>query len=682
MPSLSLSFVAPSYSRQDIGKMLILYFAYIAAAQLGYFLFTAPAVIQPAAGVALAGLVLGGIALWPAIFAAALTNLLFGGADTVPLIFSVTAQTLHAVLGAYVLTKLGFDPVFRRVRDTLLFILVALTVSMLIPSLGLIGHYLNATYLGGNLPSVTWLSWWSGIMIGDLVLAAFLIRYFAKPTFMRTRTEIFELVAAFSSLALITYLVSWTGASQATNGVLVIFFILPFIWFSLRLGNRFTFLAFLMTTAIVLTGVLYGTAPSEQTVGYRIIVSELFMAVLAVIFYLFTAVVEERKRASKQLHAQLTRVGSLLEEKTREDRAKSDFIAVFAHELRNPLAPIVSSVELLKFKFGAHPEIAPLLETVNDRTKTIVRLLDDLLDVSRISRRTFTLRREEYDVRESVQNVASAMMLLAERSGLTLRARVPERPVIVNADPVRIEQMLGNLLMNAIKYTESGGSISISLEAEEDQAIFRIKDTGIGIAPEVLGRIFVPFAGLGVEQRQRSVKEGLGIGLWLTENLVKEHGGSIEAKSEGLGRGSEFVVTLPRITSHVLQSSEPERMQPMQNGKMRILVVDDNDAAAQGLATLLEHVGNDVATVFTGSEVAEKASEFRPDVIVLDIGLPDISGYEVAEKLRTSGYRGKIIALTGYGQEEDKQKAAAAGFNHHLTKPVGIADLQAVLVAT
>lgn len=669
------------YTRRQWIAMGILFFAYIAAAQAGYFLFTAPAVIQPAAGVALAGLVLGGLALWPAIFAAALVNLLLSGVDILPLIFSVTGQTLHAVVGAYVLQLFGFDPVFRRVRDTLLFIAVALTISMIIPSLSLLGHFLNAAYFGGVVPSLTWLSWWSGIMISDLILGAALIRYFAKLHFTRTPTEVAELLLAFAALGILSYLVTWTDISRATNGVVFILYLLPFIWFSLRLGNRFTFLAFLMTTAIDILGVLYGHVPSEQTIGYRIIAMELFLAVLAGIFFLFTAVVEERKRATKQLHTQLVVAENLLEETKRQDRAKSDFIAVFAHELRNPLAPIVSSIELLKLRFGAHPEISPVVETIEDRTRTIVRLLDDLLDVSRISRQTFVLRKERHDVRESVRKVAHASRMLAEKSGLTIGVEVPGYAVIADADPVRIEQMIGNLIINAIKYTESGGRISLSLDTTRDTAIVRVKDTGIGIAPEMLRRIFVPFAGLGVEQRQRSVKEGLGIGLWLTENLVKEHGGSIEAQSDGVGRGSEFIVTLPRIEASIT-TNEPERMQPLQQkNDMRILVVDDNEAAAKGLATLLQHVGNNVEIAYVGADVAPKTREFKPDVVVLDIGLPDMSGYDVAKELRAGGFGGRIIALTGYGQDEDKKKAEAAGFDHHLTKPVGLADLQAVLVA-
>lgn len=681
MNSLTIPVLNIRYTRRELITMLVIFAAYVAFAQIGRLLFTAPAVIQPAAGVALASLVLGGLSLWPAVFAGAILNGLLGTSPFLVMVGSIVGHTLHAVIGAWVLRTVNFDPVFRRVRDTLAFILVALFVSMIVPTIGLLSIYVYNEFLGSYPVRTTWLSWWIGIMIGDLILAIAVVRYFAKVTFTRTPTEIGELLFAFLSVGVLSYGIAWTDLTQISNGVLLLFFFLPFIWFSLRLGNRFTFLAFLLSTTILLTGVLYSDVPTTQVTSARIITTELFMATLAVIFFLFTAVVEERKRANKALAEQLIRIGSLLEETKRQDRAKSDFIAVFAHELRNPLAPIVSSIELLKLKHGAHPEIAPIVDTVEDRTKTIVRLLDDLLDVSRIERQRFPLRREEYDLRESVRRVSDANRALTIKHGLTLRLSLPEHAVPVHADALRIEQMIGNILMNAIKYTDTGGIISLSLSTTDEHAVLSIKDTGVGIAPEFLNRIFVPFAGLGVEHRQKSIKEGIGIGLWLTENLAKVHGGTIEARSEGVGKGSEFIVHLPRIKRHTITTNEYAPMESLQQSRsLRVLIVDDNEAAANGLATLLKHVGNEVETAYLGADVAEKVRAFNPGVVVLDIGLPDMTGYEVAEQLRTHGFRGRIIALTGYGQDEDKKKAEAAGFDHHLTKPVGLADLQAVLM--
>lgn len=679
-----LDFFTRSISREEIARMCLLFGAYVVTAILGGYLFHAPAVIFPASAIALAGLVIGGISLWPAITLASLVSSYFNDAPLIIAIVLTLGHTVQAVTGARILQLLNFDPVFRRVKDMFAFMGTTAVTSAIVPAFGFVGFFALGYVQGVAIDvPVSWFSWWIGLFVANLVIASTAIRWLAKRDFTRTPLERVELLAAFTAMLTLTYVLFWTDTSWLGSGVAILIYFVPFVWFVLRLGMRFTLLAFTLTTILGLAGLLYGWQPEGQEIGQRLLAGEVFIAAIAAIFYLFVAVVEERKRSAKEVGEQLERVNSLLEETKRQDRAKSDFIAVFAHELRNPLAPIMSSTELLKFRWGAHPEIAPIIETIEDRTKAIVRLLDDLLDVSRISRQAFKLRLEHVDMRAIVEKVVRAMRPLTEKCGLALHVSLPRTPVTVDADAVRIEQMVGNLLMNAIKYTDPGGRIDVSLDVNGG-AELRVRDTGIGIESDMLPRIFVPFAGLGVENRQRSVKEGLGIGLWLTENLAKQHGGTITATSEGRGKGSEFTVHLPlapgSITSNTIVH-EIEHMQPLvQKGSMRILVVDDNEAAAKGLGTLLQHVGNTVELAFLGADVAEKASEFKPDVIVLDIGLPDMSGYDVAEQLRRAGFDGKIIALTGYGQEEDKKKAEAAGFNHHLTKPVGIADLQAVLM--
>lgn len=666
--------------------MLLLFAMFVAAGQIGRLLFTMPAIIQPSAGVALAGLVLGGISLWPAIVAGGVVNVLVSGAPPLVALGGIVAHTLHAILGAAALRFFGFDPVFRRVRDMFIFMFVALIASMIVPSIGIFGIMLNNVLLDPDWPQrATWVSWWIGIMIGDLILASTLIRWLAKPRFVRTPAEILEVTAALVAVGFFTYLTFWTTASEATNNLVLLGWLIPFIWFALRLGVRFTFLAFLLTTVIGLTGILYGASPSDDPVSRRIIGVEILFAALAVIFYLFVAVMEERKRSARQLHAQLDRVNSLLEESKREDNAKSEFIAVFAHELRNPLAPIVSATELLKLRWGANPELAPAIDTIEDRTKTIIRLLDDLLDVSRISRQSFKLKEERFDLRERVEGAAREVEALAEKHGLALTTSMPPRPVYLFADPMRIEQIIGNLLMNAVKYTGAGGRIMLTVREDEGMVEMRVKDTGVGISKELLRKIFEPFSHLGAERQQHpTIRTGLGIGLWITENLVKMHGGTIEARSEGSMTGSEFVVRLPRLQNAAFvmeqKPTTPEEARDAVRGALKVLVVDDNIAAAKGLGTLLEYSGHTVVLAYGGAEAVQKSREFAPDAVVLDIGLPDLSGYEVAQMLRDEGYRGKIVALTGYGQEEDKKKASEAGFDHHLTKPVGIADLQAVLL--
>jgi len=671
------------YTRRDVATMAFIAASFVIASIVGRFFFTAPAVFQPAAGIALAALVLAGVRMWPGVVIGSLMNGLILGSPLIPLVGYMIGHALHAVAGAGILRLLGFDPVFRRVRDMFAFLFVAMAVAAIVPTVGLLSVYLHNLVPGVEIfPNrATWITWWAGIMVGNLILGATLIRFFVKKMLPRSKTEIGELIVAFALLGILSYLTFWTDATTWSRGVLVLFYLIPFVWFSLRLGNRFTFLAFFFTMMIALTGALHGElATDSATISRRLISTEFFLATLAVIFYLFTAVVEERKKAIKLLSEQLRRVNDLLDQARSDDRAKSEFIAIFAHELRNPLAPIVSSIELLKLRWGAHPEISPIIETLQDRTSTIVRLLDDLLDVSRISRQNFRIEKEHIDLRERVAHAVESVRPLAEKNHQTLLVTQPSHSVPIYADPVRVEQVISNLLMNSIKYTHEGGSIMLRLENNGDDAALRIQDDGIGIPRELLPHIFLPFSELGADRQQHTrMKKGLGIGLWIAENLVKAHGGSIEAHSEGEGRGSEFIVRLPKAKEPAAVQAEPVPIR-QRDGKMKVLVVDDNEAAAQGLGTLLEYSGNTVALAYDGAGAVEKSREFGPDAVVLDIGLPDISGYEVAQMLRQQGFDGRLVALTGYDQEEDKKKAAAAGFDLHLTKPVGIADLQAALI--
>ena len=667
--------------RDDLVTMSVLFASYVITAVLGGALFHAPAVIFPAAAVAFAGLVIGGIRLWPGITLASFVANIYQ--DT-PLMFSLIlaiAHTVQAVTGARLLQFFGFDPVFRRVRDMFTYMGTVFVSAAIVPGFVFTFVFImNAFGANITLP-LSWFSWWAGLLLVDLTLAAGLIRWMAKRDFVRTQREWIEIAAVGAAVAGTTYFLFWTDTRWMGGGVAILVYLVPLIWLVLRCGMRFTLVAFTLTSVIGIAGIIYGWQPEGQEMGRRILTSEIFIAAIAVIFYLFVAVVEERKRANRELRAQITRIGSLLEETKRQDRAKSEFISVFAHELRNPLAPIVSSVEILKLKWNANPELASVVDVIEDRTKTIVRLLDDLLDISRISQQRLKLKTENIDVGQHVHNVVRTLRPFADSHGLTFDLHLRDK-LCVNADPVRFEQIVSNLCMNSIKYTDSGGRITVTVAEDGGNARISVRDTGIGIPREMLPRIFTPFAGLGVEHRHHSIKEGLGIGLSLTQQLVTVHKGTISAKSDGFGKGSEFTVLLPLVNAAPEPVIIPNSLRRTMNttNSFRILVVDDNEAAANGLGTLLRHVGNTVEMAYVGADVEDKVREFQPDVVVLDIGLPDMSGYQVAEQLRTGGYDGRIIALTGYGQDEDKKKAEAAGFDHHLTKPVGLADLQAVLV--
>ncbi|OWK37981.1 ATP-binding protein [Fimbriiglobus ruber] len=352
------------------------------------------------------------------------------------------------------------------------------------------------------------------------------------------------------------------------------------------------------------------------------------------------------------------------------DRRKDEFLAMLAHELRNPLAPIRNSLALLKFG-SKNPEVVTRASEMMDRqVQHLVRLVDDLLDVSRINLGKVDLRLEEIDLGDIVANAAetAAPLMTARKHRLTINR--PRRPVRLRADPTRLAQVIGNLLNNAAKYTDESGHITLAFERDGIEAVVRVRDTGAGIAAEMLPRVFDLFT--QADQTIDRAQGGLGVGLALVRTLVGLHGGTVRATSPGLGKGSEFFVHLPALPE--IRVAEPEATAgpvPSRRPGCRILIVDDSTDAADSLAMILGLGGDEVRTVATGPAALQTAAQFRPHLVLLDLGLPGMDGYEVARRLRetTAGNRIRIAALTGYGQEEDRRRTQTAGFDHHLVKP-------------
>ncbi|HSB12335.1 MAG TPA: PAS domain S-box protein [Blastocatellia bacterium] len=371
-------------------------------------------------------------------------------------------------------------------------------------------------------------------------------------------------------------------------------------------------------------------------------------------------------------------------ERLREmDRRKDDFLATLAHELRNPLAPIRNSVQFMRMA-GNDPAASEHAADIIDRqVNHLVRLVDDLLEVSRITRGKIELRKEQVDLEAIVSAAIETSRPLIDAAGHQLDISLPSEPVIFEADAVRVSQVISNLLNNAAKYTEPGGQIWLEARVEGREIAISVRDTGIGIPAEMLPRIFDMFT--QVDPSVTRSQGGLGIGLTLSRSLVELHGGTIKARSAGTGRGSEFMVRLPLAQS---EQSVGEMEAQMRNADIdprsparRILVVDDNIDSIESLGLWLRLMGHDVRLVHEGLAAVEAAREYHPEVIVLDIGLPDIDGYQVARRLRQEPDLGGVllIALTGYGQDEDRQRCYDAGFDEHLIKPVDPASLEALL---
>jgi PAS domain S-box-containing protein len=362
------------------------------------------------------------------------------------------------------------------------------------------------------------------------------------------------------------------------------------------------------------------------------------------------------------------------------DKQKNEFLAMLAHELRNPLAPIRNGVELLKMSRTAEPEVHETTRMMERQVVHLVRLVDDLLDVSRIVTGKIHLDTEPIDVNEVVDRAIEEVQPTLDARGHELMLTRPARQIIVNGDMVRLAQVVSNLLSNAAKYTEKPSQIWLAVEPRDKEVLIRIRDPGVGMEAEDLSRVFNLF-----EQADSSISRfrgGLGIGLTLVKRIVELHGGSVSATSPGLSQGSEFVIRLPasEATSAANQGFHSAREMKRQMGR-RILVVDDNVDAAISVAQMLKNWGHEVQTAFNGPDAIEKAKTYRPQIVLLDIGMPGMSGYEVAKQLRAQQeLEGVIItALTGYGQAEDRSRSREAGFNHHLTKPPDPKILAALL---
>jgi PAS domain S-box-containing protein len=372
----------------------------------------------------------------------------------------------------------------------------------------------------------------------------------------------------------------------------------------------------------------------------------------------------------------------LLNELKEADCRKDEFLATLAHELRNPLAPVRNAVQVLRFKGADESELRWSRDVIDRQVAHMTRLIDDLLDISRITRNKIELRKERVDLAEVVREAVETSQPLIERSGHHLTVTLPPEPIYLHADLLRLSQVLTNLLTNAAKYTDRGGDIWLTVERQAGEVVVRVKDTGVGIPAEKLPGLFQMF--FQVDRALGRSQGGLGIGLSLVRRLVELHGGSVKAHSAGRGQGSEFTVLLPALAEEPEPQPTPE---PAGSGvtktktSRRILVVDDMRDNADSLAMLLELGGNEVQIAYDGQAALEAAERFRPDVVLLDIRMPKLNGYDACRRIREQpwGKSMMLIALTGLGQQADQRRADEAGFDSHLVKPVDPAALDELL---
>lgn len=386
----------------------------------------------------------------------------------------------------------------------------------------------------------------------------------------------------------------------------------------------------------------------------------------------------ERQYQVRAYLAEHARTEDVLRE---NDRRKDEFIATLAHELRNPLAPIRNSLHILRLTNGGDPASEQVCDMIERQVGHLVRLVDDLLEVSRITRGKVELRMEPVEIAGVIRSAVEASRPLIDACDHQLAISLPSESLTVQGDPVRLSQIFANLLNNASKYMHHGGQIWLSVRHVDDEVLISVRDTGVGIEPEMLDHVFKMFA--QVNRSKRQAQGGLGIGLTLVQSLVEMHAGKVEARSDGLDRGSEFIVRLPLIKDTQRAKPPPTAIRDVLMPKLKVFVVDDNQDAATTLSMLLQLLGCDVLTANDGPSALQTLKTYRPAVAFLDIGMPGMDGYEVARRIRLIPELQSmmLVALTGWGQQEDRRLSSESGFDHHMLKPADITTLKSLFTS-
>jgi signal transduction histidine kinase/CheY-like chemotaxis protein len=620
-------------------------------------------------GIAIASLLIFGYRIWPAIFAGALLVNVTTQGSLLTSIGIATGNTLEGVLAAYLVGRFaGGTSVFARASNIFKFAGIAVVAGATVSAT--IG--VASLTLGGYAPAADfgaiWFTWWLGDAAGAIVVTPLLVLWHSDRQWSWPAWRVFELALLVGSLAL----VGWMTFFHPLLGSYPLSFLClaPLVWAAFRFGQREAATAVVFLSLVVTWATATGHGPFiMQSSNESLLVLQGFMTFMALTTLSMAALTSERA-------ALLTRERKARAEAEAADRAKDEFLAILGHELRNPLSAIAAAEAVLN---GAEEEAASQTrrwrEIIHRQTAQLTRLIDDMLDIAKVTVDKMPLERQPMDLAEAVERCLRAHA----SEGAPMHFEVPCQPTWIYADPNRITQIIDNLLDNAVKYTPAAGSIRVSVESQAEFAILRVEDTGVGISGEFLPHVFDPF--LQVEQGLDRPIGGLGIGLTLVRRLAELHGGTVDAHSPGTGRGSAFVVRLPRIdaplplvpTAGVITASRSA------DRVYRILIVEDNADARQALRALLELAGCTVHEAEDGSTGIELALRLQPDFVLLDIGLPHLDGYEVARRLKAANPAIRLVALSGYGRAEDKTRAAQAGFDAYLVKPVNMERLLAMM---
>ena len=657
-----------------IGALIVVYFF---AGKLGLqfaFLNSSATPVWPPTGIALAALLLLGYRVAPAIFIGAfLVNITTTGSISSSLGIAA-GNTLEALAGAFLVNRYANGlAAFDRARHILAFSVLAGLVSTLISAtIGVTSLLLTGHAELSQMRSI-WLTWWLGDAAGAMIITPLLVLWGTTRNLgsLRERPgEALLLLLAVAGAGALVFL-----HSDLNRYPLPFLCIPALIWGAFRFGQREVATGVAILSALAVWATVSGNGPFVMTgENESLLLLQAFMGSIAAMTLPVAALIWERKTIEQQRLELLDRERAARAEAEAANRSKDEFLAMLSHELRNPLAAICNASQVLanlnaQSGFGGRS-----VEIIGRQAKHLTRLVDDLLDVGRVTARKIVLAEQRVNLADAVQR--SVAMFVDVGRLKEHGTEVNLASTWVNGDPDRLSQIIDNLLTNAIKYTPAGGLIRLQTQIEGEESVLRVTDNGIGIGADLLGRVFDLFT-----QGQRSLDRsqgGLGIGLTLVRHLVELHGGRVEAYSAGPSRGSMFVVRFPRAESRRTDAPALASVASLTPVR-RILIVEDDADGREALRMQLVMSGYEVHEAHDGESGIELVQRMKPDVVLLDIGLPGVDGYEVARRLRKAAKCPRLIAVTGYGRPEDHQRAIAAGFDVHLTKPLNYDDLHLAL---
>lgn len=654
------------------GILAVLYFV---AAKLSLklaFLHVSASPVWPPAGIALAAILLLGYRVWPAIFAGAfLVNLTTAG--NVFTSFGIaTGNTLEALAGAGLMHRFaGGAQVFDRAQNVFKFALVVLISTLVSPTIGLTSLALAGYANWANYGAI-WLTWWLGDATGDFIVAPLLILWFAAPARRWDRAALLEVILLFLLLFALGQLVfgGWLPLSSRNYPIASICGPIV-IWTAFRFTQRETATGIFILSALAVWGTLHGYGPfALENANESLLTLQASTAILIITAMALAAGMAERRRAEAALEQQRATVEAA-------NRTKDNFLAMLSHELRTPLTPVLAALDTLKTERHPPAELDATLAMMRRNIELESQLIDDLLDLTRITKDKLQLQFEPVDAHHAIENVVEMCAAEASAKKLQVRRDFQATDFRVMADPAKFQQIIWNLFKNAIKFSGEGGVITLSSANHLPQILtIGVGDTGIGIEPEIMERIFNPF-----EQGERSFQRrfgGLGLGLTISKSLAQAHGASLIAKSEGFNRGATFLLTMK--TADLEEAAASPRVLDTQTAPtgLRVLLVDDHPDTCAALERLLTLRGHRVTAAHNMREALVSAARDSFDLLISDVGLPDGNGMDLLRTVRIQQpIRG--IAISGFGMDADIGKSLEAGFSEHLVKPVKLEKLEAAI---